>query len=946
MRNRFDTQPQRNILATALALAFSVGAASSAQAGVYDEYWIGQGTSNSFSLAKNWYADTYTPPAGSFLLNPPSSSIPWLLHFGNGKYSQLNDDISLGGVGLIFDGSLALTIGGTGYLNLAKGIVNTSGKLQTLTLGITVAGDQVWDGGTGGLTSTLGGMDMFDYSLNLSRKVTLDYSSLQLGNHSGGNNQTTLTVAGGSLVLLKTMGVIGNGSSASSVYLQDSGSQLRVGTDLTVGNTSNGTLQVLSGGTASAANLYMGRIAGTSIVNVSGAGSTLTLSGTLSATQGDLTVGSGGQVTFQDALLGDFALGTVSVNVGGAGGAGASLTAKGTLNVGTVGSASLNINTGGTVTAHSLNVGSNGTLNLLGGTLVATSSSNNGTFNWASGTLELLQTDTSATTLLGSARTLGAGSTLQVGGGLWVLANTSLSLFGGQASAFSVQTNVGGALSIGAGSRFQAAGLNNDGDLTLAGGTFSGGLVNNGYLSGYGVITGAGGSFVNNGVLAQSGTLQLGTTGETLQAINNGNWDLSSGRGLILTGTTLSNAGTMNLNGDTISGTGTLINSSTGTLSGYGAINTAFQNQGRLIIDSGRFSLGQALSNSGQILLSSATASLGGAQITNNGRIEGLGQIDNAVINTGTLSAKGGALTLSSSLTNNGSVQVGQGATLLLAQGLAPNTGKLQLAGGTLDTNGTALTNAASGVISGFGDLRSGTLTNNGRVLLSGGTSAVYANVLGSNASQIILSGNSNTTFYGTVDIQSGAELRVSTGSVATFFELVQQRTGAKFTGSGAKRFEGGLSVGASPGLGTDEGDVEFGDSNNYLAEIGGTKACTLACATDTALKNSSFDKYVVLGQLSFGGTLTLTSWNGYVAQAGQHFDLFDWGSTTGTFANIDASGFKLAAGTRLDTSALYTTGEISVTAVPEPAHWAMLLAGLAGLGWRVRRQRAGPARA
>ena len=35
---------------------------------------------------------------------------------------------------------------------------------------------------------------------------------------------------------------------------------------------------------------------------------------------------------------------------------------------------------------------------------------------------------------------------------------------------------------------------------------------------------------------------------------------------------------------------------------------------------------------------------------------------------------------------------------------------------------------------------------------------------------------------------------------------------------------EGGLLIGGSPGLGTDEGDVEFGDRNHYLAEIGGTR--------------------------------------------------------------------------------------------------------------------------
>jgi len=245
------------------------------------------------------------------------------------------------------------------------------------------------------------------------------------------------------------------------------------------------------------------------------------------------------------------------------------------------------------------------------------------------------------------------------------------------------------------------------------------------------------------------------------------------------------------------------------------------------------------------------------------------------------------------------------------------------------------------GVINGFGTLSGGLLTNKGKVLLSGGTSTINNNVLSANASRIILSGNSNTTFYGTVDVQSGAELRVSTGSVATFFGMVQQRTGAKFTGAGSKRFEGGLTVGASPGFGTDEGDVEFGDSSFYLAEIGGITACSLRCESDEAFKNSSYDKYSVLGNLSLNGTLKLASWNGFVAQAGQSFDLLDWGSLNGSFAAYDFTDFKLAAGTKLDTSQLYTTGTISVTAVPEPQTYALMLAGLCAVGYLSRRRNA-----
>ncbi len=102
-------------------------------------------------------------------------------------------------------------------------------------------------------------------------------------------------------------------------------------------------------------------------------------------------------------------------------------------------------------------------------------------------------------------------------------------------------------------------------------------------------------------------------------------------------------------------------------------------------------------------------------------------------------------------------------------------------------------------------------------------------------------------------------------------------------------------------------------------------------------------------GTLSTGGVLNqgrmllsggTSSVYGFVAQAGQHFDLLDWGTLSGQFNTIDASGFSLAAGTQPDYSQRYTSGEVLVTtpAVPERGALALWLAGLGGL-WRwVRR--------
>jgi len=255
------------------------------------------------------------------------------------------------------------------------------------------------------------------------------------------------------------------------------------------------------------------------------------------------------------------------------------------------------------------------------------------------------------------------------------------------------------------------------------------------------------------------------------------------------------------------------------------------------------------------------------------------------------------------------------------------NAGTFDLNGGELRITQGTLSNQAGGrlVLNDARLLALDGLNNRGQLNVTFGESQVFGRVLNQAGGQIILSGRSDTTFHDAVEVQAGAELRVSAGSTAVFFGAVQQRSGALFTGSGSKFYEGGLSVGDSPGLGTDGGDVAFGAGNVYLAEIGDATV--------------GFDRYQVAGHLAFGGTLRLSSWDGYTGQAGDSFDLFDWGSSSGSFSLIDASTLQLAPGLVLDTSSLYLDGRIAVAAVPEPGTWAMWLAGLAGMGAVVRRR-------
>ncbi|CAM8671798.1 PEP-CTERM protein-sorting domain [Comamonadaceae bacterium] len=334
-------------------------------------------------------------------------------------------------------------------------------------------------------------------------------------------------------------------------------------------------------------------------------------------------------------------------------------------------------------------------------------------------------------------------------------------------------------------------------------------------------------------------------------------------------------------------------------------------------------------------------------QIASTGVLTGDGAIVGGVSNSGTVRADNlridgvlsnsgrivghGRITADLAQTTAGQLRVGAGESMLLSGTAHSNAGTVEVRnGGELEVNG-ALNQTASGrtlLDNATVRLNDG-LTNAGQMNVGFGGASVFGNVVNAAGGKVIVSGNSQATFYDTVEAKAGSELRISAGSTALFFGQVLQRNGSAFTGTGTKFYEGGLSVGNSPGAATDEGSVNFGSGNLYLAEIGGTQAGT------------GFDYYNVAGNLNFGGTLKLVSYGAFTGQAGQTFDLFDWGTSSGTFATIDSTGFNLAAGTRLDTSHLYQNGTISVTAVPEPETYALLLAGLGLMGAAVRRRNA-----
>ncbi|OYV00327.1 MAG: hypothetical protein CFE26_24135, partial [Verrucomicrobiales bacterium VVV1] len=86
-----------------------------------------------------------------------------------------------------------------------------------------------------------------------------------------------------------------------------------------------------------------------------------------------------------------------------------------------------------------------------------------------------------------------------------------------------------------------------------------------------------------------------------------------------------------------------------------------------------------------------------------------------------------------------------------------------------------------------------------------------------------------------------------------------------------------------------------------------------------------------------FDGTLTL-NFSGYTAQVGDSFTLVDFsGTASGSFDAVLAAGYTLEAHYNLNDVTVTVTG---VSAVPEPASYALFAGGLLAMGW-LRRRRA-----
>jgi autotransporter-associated beta strand protein len=372
--------------------------------------------------------------------------------------------------------------------------------------------------------------------------------------------------------------------------------------------------------------------------------------------------------------------------------------------------------------------------------------------------------------------------------------------------------------------------------------------------------------------------------------------------------------------------------------------------------------------NQGLITLTSQSAVLAGSPINNTGTIQGQGRITNPIsINTGTIRAEGGQLTMAAAgSTNNGTIEVPTGATVFFTQGLEYNDALIALAGGAFDSNNHQLMNTGS--ILGHGTLRGG-LLNRGIFHVADGATNVFGGVYNDSSGTFIQEGSESTitTFYGLVTNQPGGTFQVLGGTVR-FLGGVSGEVG--MSNAGAMDLAAGSAAVVQNGNGvleqtdSSKASLNLGDNARLTAKTlkiqDGTLSADGPNARITAnLEYTSPENSEFAGVLAGAGkTLTLNSPDVLLTMSGQNtytgnttvlagtLDLTDLNTPAATVTvaagdnaliaqSITTNTLTIGAGAKVVIKPLpggSLAGMNSLKGVPEPSTWAMLVLAAMGL--------------
>ncbi len=197
----------------------------------------------------------------------------------------------------------------------------------------------------------------------------------------------------------------------------------------------------------------------------------------------------------------------------------------------------------------------------------------------------------------------------------------------------------------------------------------------------------------------------------------------------------------------------------------------------------------------------------------------------------------------------------------------------------------------------------------------------------GTGSSEIVVSNN------GAVDLRSSGQVTLTDVSIDLASGGTVNADIIRLQDSGAgplqARVSGTGSLHAS--LTNASGVVGPGHSSGLLQITGSYNqeaAGTLEIELGGAVAGTGYDQLEVAGFAFLAGTLELHLINGFVPAAGQSFDILNAASVLGVFDHVVLSGFP--AGVGFDVS--YGLNRVSITAVPLPASFVLLLAALLGL--------------
>ncbi|HUP05721.1 MAG TPA: hypothetical protein VMU47_01120 [Caldimonas sp.] len=804
-----------------------------------------------------------------------------------------------GDITIDIDASVGKILGNGGSLTLNNQTLTATDPLGIqMATGIFDATDALINGlliveNLHAATSTfMGNVQAFNASIGNSTLGSLTVSNqLTLAGSSAGAN-SSLTLAQPSSI----------SSSSISGQFNITGGALAVDAGSTVTSTqtfvTQGSLAIHGGSTftQTATPVFLGLSSGSSMLDVSGAGSALKLTNTA------LELGQLGDSTVTVGHLG-------SIAATGAGGnfligLGVAFPTNSTMIVDSGGTASAN-----NITVSGSAIGSSGLLSIFDASSSVTAT---GQLLLASG--GLVNVSNQGSLSVNSLRIQSGSATFDSGATLDVTSATAVLI--GSAGAGTV-TFQGGATGSASGELVLGTSAASIGNMTIAdsfskwsgsanvsvGEAGAGSLkVSNGGV----LVTGSDGSGL-------SGSIGTQPTGNGIVTVQGGDW---TAHGRLQVGA---------------AGTGTLQLLQAGT------------------VESGAAAIGASAGSNGSVSVSGAGSTwriAGDLAVGSNGGgtmgIFGAGQVINANAVIGDKTGSSGSVTvtgLGSAWQNSGILTVGGNG----AAGLTVDTGTVTAGGAAIGSNfaPVQVTVTNHGTLSVLGDVSIGGGASTSVTVQNGGTfdSGVNATIGGSGGDTIVTVTGTDSTWTlhgaGNLTVEDKGSLLVMDGATVTSSSITVDA-------NGVLNAQGGHIVGNVFNHG---GTVTPGDATGVMTVTGNfAQTSGILLFEIDGLAPSQFDRLLISGLASItGGSIDIVFGNGFLPAAGESFDLL-CASLGLSLANVDfaVSGLPADVGftETVDASGFQLAFTPAVAApVDEPHVWALLALGAPLVGCLLRRR-------